>query len=545
MESIDLRDIDRKIQELNVQKSIIIEDKLISKDPVEILKAQEYVLEVEKKAKTQPKAYLYSPEKEYYSGFGYKSTLKGLPFEVMRQMGDVPIINSVISTRIEQVQNFLKFTDDLQRSGYTIRRKLGRFEKEYKLKESDKKIIEGIADFLEDGGLKKKWDGEDDLDGFVRKILRDSLELDQACWENERNKRGQLIGRTVVDAATIRILETIEPKNEEEGNYEDINGYLPIYAQVYNQHILKHWKTKEPIVYYPWELAFIVRNPSSSIKRNGYGKSELEILAEIVTYILWGVQYNGNFFRQGSNPKGFFTIEGEVNQTMLNEFRDAWRNTMTGVGNSHKVPVFEGSKILWQDMQIANKDMEFQQWNQFLMLLTCSVYKIDPSELGFQFQNQTTMFGQDGQKQRLDHSREKGLKPLLRTLEKAINKWIVSELNPDFEFCFTGIDLEDEGEMLKNDAMKVDKGMVSMEDMFKKYSGREFDPKKDTILNNVYLQAQQMKQYGGEESNQAVNEMSGAEDQGVQNPFDEYEKSVQSDPIMQQSMDYINKMFNS
>jgi dUTPase len=30
----------------------------------------------------------------------------------------------------------------------------------------------------------------------------------------------------------------------------------------------------------------------------------------------------------------------------------------------------------------SNKDMEFQLWNEFLTLITCSVFKIDPSELG-------------------------------------------------------------------------------------------------------------------------------------------------------------------
>ena len=38
---------------------------------------------------------------------------------------------------------------------------------------------------------------------------------------------------------------------------------------------------------------------------------------------------------------------------------------------------------------------------------------MDPTELGFQFKDQAQIFGQDGQKQRLQHSREKGLKPLL------------------------------------------------------------------------------------------------------------------------------------
>ena len=107
---------------------------------------------------------------------------------------------------------------------------------------------------------------------------------------------------------------------------------------------------------------------------------------------------------------------------------------MNGSQNSHKIPVFEGIDLEWIDMQMKNTDMEFQTWVEFLMVMFCAVYTIDPSELGFNFQQAHQMFGQDGQKQRLQHSRDKGLKPLLMFVQKVISKFIVSELNPEFEF---------------------------------------------------------------------------------------------------------------
>jgi hypothetical protein len=150
------------------------------------------------------------------------------------------------------------------------------------------------------------------------------------------------------------------------------------------------------------------------------------------------------------------------------------------------------------------------------------------------------MFGQDGQKERLDHSKNKGLKPLLQFLQQRINKYIVSEMNPNYEFIWCGIDLEDETQILDNDIKKVANGFASMEDMFEKYTGRKFNPEKDTPLNAVYWQAQQSKQFGGEESNQAVDEMAGEQGQGTSNPFDEYSKGEKN--IFQKGLDdYINK----
>ena len=197
------------------------------------------------------------------------------------------------------------------------------------------------------------------------------------------------------------------------------------------------------------------------------------------------------------------------------------------------MPVVEGldlEAIKLNDQ--TNKDMEFQLWNEFLIVLTCGVFTIDPSELGFHFKTQSDQFGQKGEKERLQHSQEKGLKPLLIWIQKLMNKHFVSELNDQYEFVFCGVDLEDETQQLDNDKKKVDMGAVSQEYIFEKYSHRKFDPKKDTILNSVYQTAQQAKMYGGEGMNDMVDQETGEPDEGVQNPFEEYEKSVQNDPIM-------------
>jgi len=81
----------------------------------------------------------------------------------------------------------------------------------------------------------------------------------------------------------------------------------------------------------------------------------------------------------------------------------------------------------------------------------------------------------------------------------------------------------------------------------------KLDPKKDTILNSVYLQSQQMKMYGGEEQNQMVDEMTSEEETGVQNPFDKFEngvtpdmrKSINSNPITRECLKYVDSQLNS
>lgn len=538
---------DHEIQRLAVQKSLAIEKAYYSEDPNQIIKAQAYVSKLNASNKKQPdiKSWLFMPEEYGYTGSGYKEALKGVTFENLKSISKLFIIRLIHDTRIDQVKNYLHFSSDDQKEGFTIVRKRGIFDNDnVEVNRNDKKKIAEIVKFLEEGGENSKWDNYDDFQEFISKILRDSLTYDQCAFETVRARNGDLKKYIAVDASMIRHLDSQDPRYSEQFKGMEWNGFLPKYCMAWQSQILKNPVSGNSIIYYPWELGYGVRNKISDNRSNGYGVGELEIGIELVTWILWSFQYNANFFRQGSQPKGFINIKGEGggDNTVLNEFRNNWRQMMSGVGNSHKIPVFEGIDLEWTDLQMKNRDMEFNQWVEFLLVVFCSLYRIDPSELGFNFKQQTQMFGQQGQKERLDHSQKKGLKPLLVFLQKLINKYIVSELDENYEFKFTGVDIEDEESQVKLDDEKLKAGMVSFESMFEKYMGRKYDPKKDTILNQVFQSAQQMKQYGGEGMNSMVDEQTGEPDAGVQNPFEQFAKSQESDPIMKESLNYIQSI---
>lgn len=519
---------------------------LNSNDPNELMKANLYLGELNPNSGKITSVF-FDPNDLSGNGKGFKDSRGILSFETLRKMGDLWIIRAIVNTRIEQIQNFLHFSEDEQKEGFTIRRKKGLFkdQDEEELSEEDKKKIENIVKFLERGGWTEKWDNVDDLQTFVRKITFDSLTLDQLAFEIVRNRNWELNKFRAVDASMIRFLDSVDPRQRESLEDYRYRGYLPRYCMVWDELILKNPITKEPILYYPWELGFGIRNKSSNIRRNGYGTSELETLVEIITWILWGMQYNGNFFSQGSQPKGFINVKNaNISNSTLNEFRQAWSQTMKGVQNSHRVPVINGIDLEWIDLQKNNRDMEFNEWLKFLIIISCAVYRMDPTELGFQFKDQAQIFGQDGQKQRLQHSREKGLKPLLIFLQNIITEYLVSELNEDFEFVFTGIEVEDEEAQVKLDKDKLEMGMVAMQDIFKKYSGREFDPENDIILNQVYQTAQATKQqqemYGASVPGESEEEGVPMDEEIEENPFDKY-KSFSNDPIMGPAIDYYRK----
>lgn len=542
LSSLSIEEIDRLQKAAPMAFQSKLQAALNSNDAGEIMKANLYLGEINRQP-TKIQSVFFDPNDISGNGRGFKDSKGVLSFSVLRRMGDIHIVKSIVSTRVEQIMNFMDFSEDEQKEGFTIRKKKSLFSTgDEKLTNEDKKKISKIVDFLEKGGWTDKWDNVDSLQEFVSKIMSDSLTLDQLAFEMVRNRMWELQKFRAVDASLIRFLDSVDPRQREGFEQYRFKGHLPRYCMVWEEMILHNPITKEPILYYPWELGFGIRNKTSDVRRNGYGVSELETLVNIITWILWGFEYNALFFSQGSQPKGFINIKNpNISNSTLQEFRQAWTQTMAGVYNSHRTPVINGIDLEWVDLQkLSNRDMEFNEWIKFLIIMTCSVYRIDPSELGFNFKESQQIFGQDGQRERLKHSREKGLKPLLIFLQGVITKYIVSELDENYEFAFTGIEVEDEEAQVKLDSEKLSSGMVSMQDIFKKYNGRDFDPEKDIILNQVY---QGMKQ--AEEQNKMFGaSQPGQQPEGVpeneEDPFAQY-KSFNDNPIMKPAVDYYLK----
>lgn len=514
-----------------------------SDDLENLLKANLYLDNVNQR-QDKVKAVFFNPDEASDTGRGYKDPMfyGSLPFEVLRRMGDIFVVRAVVNTRVEQVQNFLHFSTDEQKEGYTIRRKRNLFEKQSTEHSREDQIkIAYIRKFLEEGGFHDKWESFDTFQDFGRKVVFDSLTLDQLAFEIVRDRSWNLARYRAVDASLIRFLDSIDPKFRDEFEKYRFKGYLPKYCMAWQGQIMENPVTHESVIFYPWELGIGIRNKSTNIYKNGYGTSELETLSSVMTWILWGFEYNGNYFSKSSQPKGIINVKNpNISQSSLDEFRQAWQQTMVGTRNSHRTPIINGLDLQWVDLsKNTNRDMEFSDWLKFLLVMACAVYRIDPSELGFQFKDQTNIFGQAGQKERLQHSKDKGLKPILVFLQEVINYYLVSELDEDFEFVFTGVDAEDEGRQVEIDAKKIQNGMVCLEDIFEKYSGRKFNPETDTILNQSYQLQKQMQlqqaMYGGEAMNEEVDRQIASEEK------EDTQKSFSSNPIMDAAMSYIEK----
>jgi hypothetical protein len=129
---------------------------------------------------------------------------------------------------------------------------------------------------------------------------------------------------------------------------------------------------------------------------------------------------------------------------------------------------------------------------------------MDPAELGYVFGNegQSSALNQGGPAQRIEFSKEKGLRPLLRALETWINRWIIAPLAPHLEISFIGLDTESESQRLDAISKKVNSYMTVNE------ARAAFDlepidnPVADMLLNSSYINAAQMAGAGEDEEDE-------------------------------------------
>jgi hypothetical protein len=525
-------------RKLDLQKGQLLDKALSSNDPETILKANSNVpTGLPTYQNSDRKSFVVDPF-DFQASFGYKHRPTSMSYEMLDNMAKTPIINAILRTRINQVAAFAEPVRDKYSIGFKIRKKARVGVEQDKLTLAEEKEIEKITDFLLAGGSDNDWTG-DNFDTFTRKVFRDSLRRDQMTFEVIWNNKGEPHEFYAVDSKTIRVADTFNIEDYQNNPYGDganrkkNRGYWPSHVQIYNQEIYAQ--------FYPWELSWGVRNPASDIHLNGYGVSELEEMVSVITSMLWSDEYNRRFFKQGSAPKGMFRVQGNINPAKLHEFRQNWNATMRGVWNSWRTPILEADKVEWIDLHKSNRDMEYHQWVEYLIKLGCAIYAIDPAEVNFPLQggaSQNSLF-EGSNEQRLKHSKDKGLYPLLKFYQAQLNKQLIKHFyEGKYELQFVGLDAMTPQEEQEMD-IKAVANYETVNEVRKRRGLPEIDGG-DVILNAQFMQKLSMDQQAelfGEGG------MPGEEGEGEQpGAGEETEKGDQSNPFEDALQNYFKSL---
>ena len=431
------------------------------------------------------KAYEFNPYDTETLGGAYavgsdqhRGSTKGYSYEALRALARVPIVSSIIQTRINQVAEFCRPQPDRYTAGFVIQKTDSREE----VTEREREAMSALSAWLMTCGDRSITGAGASFENFVRAIVRDSLTLDQACFEIIHHN-GAPVAFKPVDAATIR-RAAITPEEKRTGR-RDPNAAA--FVQVIDQRPVATFEAHE--------LAFGIRRSRTELRAAGYGYPELEEAADTIIDMIRSKGYNSANFTSGLHLSGILAIKSKMSPQLFRAFRREFYSMLQGPNGSKKTPIIQldpesKEEVSSVSLSNSNRDMEFSAWLNFLIKEVCALYQIDPAELGYMFGNegQSNSLSTNGPTERILHSREKGLRPLLRSLEAWLNTHLLEPLTGGlFELRFVGLTNDSEQRRIEATTKKVGSFLTINE------ARASFDlaPLEggDIILNQVFVTA--------------------------------------------------------
>lgn len=370
---------------------------------------------------------------------------------------------------------------DANEDGQMSEREMRRYAKTELLKRTKKKRMAIQEMVMTCGSTKdrpfesRKWD----FDALMRAWVRDTYTYDQICGEIVPDNAGRPHHWVPVDGGTIRY------SSPALGKYKDMSVHQAGYDILFPEKELKAMELQRDAVelddeklenddykfvqvvrgriiraFTPDELFMGMRNPTTDLYSNGYSVAELEILLRMISAHIFTENYNRSYFTQGFSAKGILHIKAPLNRRKLESIRVQWQHMIKGNKNSFQTPIMSGmDDIKWIPLTQNHSDMEFSNWMNYLIKIICSVYQIDPAEIGFGMREEggrgTGGLGGDQLEQKVEISKSKGLAPLLRFFETVINKNIVDRIDPDYKLKFVGISEESRKEVRERQKEEV------------------------------------------------------------------------------------------
>lgn len=360
-------------------------------------------------------------------------------YQTLGAMARVPLIAALHQTRINQVAEFA----NKQQSPFAVGWRVVPEDPMKPLSRRDR-VAQGQAEEVIDTAGDSYFLGG--FEAFLKAITRDSLALDQANAQVLRTAGGAPWGFIPVDASTIR---RAAPTAEQlkDGRWDSTEtGYI----QVIDFDVKAEFAFEDMI----WGI----RRPRTSVRVNGYGFPELEELIGTVANLVNAITYNAVNFTTGLNAHTLITLSSKMARARFQEAERLITAGLSGIRNSKRIPVIQLDPMLSEDLKVhllgkSNDEMQYGEWVNFLLKTICSIHGMDPAELNFIFGNEgvTNQLKGEDPSRRVTASRERGLRPLLRSIASWINYWIIKPTWPQLRFEFAGFDSQTEADKLDMD----------------------------------------------------------------------------------------------
>lgn len=270
------------------------------------------------------------------------------------------------------------------------------------------------------GRLNRPNPAVDGFRGLIEPVVEDILTLDAGCIEKVRTLRGDLAELWPVDGGEIRVNALWDGDPNEPRYFW--------YPSTVNQQVAS-WVNDDFI--------YMISRPRSY---SPVGLSNLETLKLTIEAELYGHEYNRRQV-EGAAPDGVMNLGEGVTRDQVREFQAFFESEVAGKGAVGFIGGTKGAE--WINFRQSNRDMQFLEWQIYLVRKIAVVFGLSPQDLGVTFDvNRSTAEIQ------LQVSEDRGLRPLMALIQDYLTQEIVWDSayggpENNLAFRFTALNLKE------------------------------------------------------------------------------------------------------
>jgi len=378
----------------------------------------------------------YIPKFLYKPPFGYPRE-ENIP--MIKVFAKNPYVYSVIRLIQEEAAN-AKWELVIENDGDEITLEL----------EEKKKEIKNF--FKNPNGNKEGWSH------IIKTATRDILEVDSGVWVKVFNLMEEMVQIFARDGGSFLknpdihgyignrddiIFPSTELQTMVQGDPNSIKYYDLAFKNkaAYFQY---GWVTASmPIPFGKREIVYFMQNPRGD---SIYGTSPIAILADVILTLVYGSQYNLDFYMNSNMPEGIISLLDAKND-QIKAFRDRFNEAFTKEDTStgfkrkqgYKVPIVN-TKTEFIPFQMSAREMEIIAQQEWFTKIVWMCFGISADDMGFTEDSNKAVSESQSKKYA-----KKAVKPILNLIAERINMEILPEFGvTELAFQFDDYDLDED-----------------------------------------------------------------------------------------------------
>jgi len=257
------------------------------------------------------------------------------------------------------------------------------------------------------------------------------------------------------------------------------------------------------------EVALEPQNPSEDPWCEWIGTPENEYCLDVMTGILYGIDFNLSYFDSNHIPEGFLVLKGMYggaaeggggDDPRIQAFRRWLMMNVGGMGKMWSIPILsvnpnmgEQSPEFIKFRENPGDAMYWKEWLLFCGSVAAAVYGLQAGELNFaSFGQSRNPLSTENLEEKIEYSTNTAFVPLMEYLAEVFSRVLVQRLNPDFEWQWVNLRPRSQEQHRLIQAHRISTGLTTIaEERTLEDLPPIRDPLDRDLWHKIYVQAEQ------------------------------------------------------